>query len=65
MMIINSLKNLFFVIIVLGCLYLLMWAFHGFPMRSDPSSVVSSSEYDFEMGVSPSCIVTHPKEYCS
>lgn len=39
--------------------------FHGFPMRSHSSSAVSSSEYRIEMGVPPSCMVTHPKEYCS
>lgn len=64
-MIINSLKILFFVVMILGCLYLLMWAFHGFPMPSDSSSAISSLEYKIEMDVSPSCIVTHPGEYCS
>ncbi|KAF2370253.1 hypothetical protein BSN82_06990 [Acinetobacter baylyi] len=64
-MVINSLKILFFIVMVLGCVYLLMWTFHGFPMPSHSSSAVSSSEYTIEMGVPPSCMVTHPKEYCS
>jgi len=64
-MIINSLKILFFVVMILGCLYVLMWAFHGFPMPSDSPSAISSLEYRIEMGVIPSCMATHPDEYRS